>query len=289
MPRGIDHVAHAVRDLDAAADFYRRAGFTVSARNLHPPIWGTQNHIIQLPGSYIEILGLADTSQTAPHALRYFSFGAFARDFLARWQGIAMLALEGKGASDADVFRTAGVGDFELFELAREAKRPDGTTVKLAFSLAFARDRQAPAAGFFTCQHHHPENFWNAEFQKHPNTATGVAGVVLVADNPSEHHAFLSAFAGQRELLATSSGLLLKTPRGEIAVMTPTAFVDHFGVSPPDISGGARFGALRFAVSDLDRTAALFDAAKIISGRRLNRLVINPETAMGATLSFENR
>ena len=46
MPRGLDHIVHAVRDLDAAAAFYRRLGFTVSARNRHP--WGTHNHIIQL-------------------------------------------------------------------------------------------------------------------------------------------------------------------------------------------------------------------------------------------------
>jgi catechol 2,3-dioxygenase-like lactoylglutathione lyase family enzyme len=289
VPRGFDHIAHAVRDLDAAAEFYRRAGFIVSARNRHPPVWGTQNHIVQLPGCYIEILGLADTSQTAPHAPRYFSFGAFTRDFLARGQGIAMLALEGQGAVDADTFRASGIGDFELFELAREAKRPDGTTVNLAFSLAFARDPKAPAAGFFTCKHHHPENFWNAELQKHPNTAAGVAGVVLVAENPSDHHIFLSAFAGERELLATSSGLLLTTPRGEIQVMTPTAFRDHFGTEPPDVSDGARLAALRFAVGDLDKTAVVLDDAKIASERLMGRLIVGPDTALGATLSFESR
>lgn len=32
MPRGLDHIVHAVRDLDAAAEFYRRAGFTVGVR-----------------------------------------------------------------------------------------------------------------------------------------------------------------------------------------------------------------------------------------------------------------
>ena len=54
MSRGLDHIVHAVRDLDAAADFYRRAGFTVGARNRHP--WGTHNHVVQFPGFFIEIL-----------------------------------------------------------------------------------------------------------------------------------------------------------------------------------------------------------------------------------------
>jgi catechol 2,3-dioxygenase-like lactoylglutathione lyase family enzyme len=36
MARGLDHIIHAVRDLDAAAELYRRLGFTVGARNRHP-------------------------------------------------------------------------------------------------------------------------------------------------------------------------------------------------------------------------------------------------------------
>jgi hypothetical protein len=163
-------------------------------------------------------------SQTAPHGSRYFSFGAFNREFLARGQGLAMLALQGQGAADTEGFRAAGVGDFEPFNLEREATRADGTTAKLAFSLAFARDAGAPGVGFFTSLHRYPENFWNPAFQVHANTAVGIAGIVLVADNPSDHHIFLSAFTGERELLATAAGIALKTPRGEIQVMTPDAF-----------------------------------------------------------------
>src|SRR6201999_1888529 len=58
MSRGLDHIVHAVRDLDAAADLYRRLGFTVGVRNRHP--WGTHNHIVQIPGFFIELLTLAE-------------------------------------------------------------------------------------------------------------------------------------------------------------------------------------------------------------------------------------
>jgi len=53
MPRGIDHVIHLVRDLDAAAATYEKLGFLVSSRNKHPFV--THNRIAQLDGSYIEI------------------------------------------------------------------------------------------------------------------------------------------------------------------------------------------------------------------------------------------
>ncbi len=58
-----------------------------------------------------------------------------------------------------------GVADAMHFE--REGKRPDGSTVKVGFSLAFARDAGAPEIGFATCQQHFPENFWNPAFQQH--------------------------------------------------------------------------------------------------------------------------
>src|SRR5438132_324481 len=58
MPHGLDHIVHAVRDLDAAAELYRRLGFTVGAPNKHP--WGTHNRIVQLPGFFIELLTVAE-------------------------------------------------------------------------------------------------------------------------------------------------------------------------------------------------------------------------------------
>ncbi|RYE56748.1 MAG: VOC family protein, partial [Rhizobiaceae bacterium] len=68
MARGLDHIVHAVRDLDAAAGFYRRLGFTVSARNIHP--WGTHNHVVQLNRFFVEILGIGDAGLLAREAER---------------------------------------------------------------------------------------------------------------------------------------------------------------------------------------------------------------------------
>ena len=287
VARGIDHIAHAVRDIEAAADFYRRAGFIVSARNRHPPVWGTQNHIVQLHGCYIEILALADMSATAPYGPRYFSFGAFARDFLAKNEGLAMLALQGTGAPDADQFRADGIGDFELFEFARQGNRPDGRPVKLAFSLAFARDPKAPQAGFFTCRHHHPENFWNPEFQNHPNGVTNAAGIVLVADRPNDHRTFFSSFSGSKEMRESASGITFAIPGGEIAVMTPAAFHDQFGAEPPDTRDGAQLAALRLGVRDFDAAQELLSQANPAASLRDGRLIVGPEAAFGATLVFE--
>jgi hypothetical protein len=100
---------------------------------------------------------------------RHFSFGAFNRDWVAREEGLSMLVLEGRGATDADAFRATGIGDYELYEFERYGKRPDGTAVKLAFALALASDPRAPRIGFFTCSQRYPKNFWNPAFQCHAN------------------------------------------------------------------------------------------------------------------------
>jgi Glyoxalase-like domain len=288
LARGLDHVVHAVSDLDAAADLYTRAGFTVGARNRHPPAWGTQNHIVQLPGFFIEPLALADVSAIAPHREKYFAFGAFNRDFLARGQGLSMLVLKGRdGAAEAAAFRAAGIGDFDLFDFERSATRPDGMPTKVGFTLAFARDPNAPDIGYFTCKQHYPENFWNPAFQQHANGAVGIAGIVLVADRPDDHRAFLSAFTGAGEEPATASDVFAKTPRGEIEVMTPAMFVRRFGVASPDTARGARLAALRFAVRDIAAARAALRAGEVGFSEQAQRLVVAPDTALGATLVFE--
>lgn len=286
MPRGLDHITHTVRDLDALAAVYERVGFIVGGRNRHS--WGTHNRIVQLADFYVELLAVEEPEKIVPHAPRKFSFGGFNRDFVARNEGPAMLVLAGRNvAGDAEEFRAAGIGDFEPFPFERVGYRPDGTPVKVAFTLTFATDPNAPDIGFFTCHHRYPENFWNPAFQNHPNTAERIAGVVLVAGNPSDHHIFLSAFAGERELHATSTGITVKTPRGDIQVMDPTAFRSHFAESAPDVSGGARLAAIRFAVRDLSVAAGALARGKVSATRHMGRLIVGPTAARGATLVFE--
>ena len=168
-----------------------------------------------------------------------------------------MLVLEGSGAADAEEFRAGGIGDFELYEFERDGKRPDGSSIKVAFALAFAADPLAPEAGLFTCRHRYPENFWNPAFQQHANCTSRVAGVVLVAETPLAHRDFLLALAGATSARETDDGLTIDVPRAEIDVITPAAFDRRFGVAAPDTSRGARLAAIRFAGGPGDVKAAM--------------------------------
>ena len=188
---------------------------------------------------------------------------------------------------DAASFAASGISDFDVFDFAREGKRPDGSPVKVAFSLAFARDPSSPNAGFFVCQQHHPENFWNPEFQRHANGATAIPAVVMVADNPADHASFLKAFTGAGDLLASPAGVTAQTENGDFAIVSPAAFRDQFGVAPEVDGKEMTLNAIRFAVADLGRADGCLAAGGSKPRTPAGRLVVPPDVALGATLIFE--
>lgn len=284
-PRGLDHLVIAVRDLDAAGAFYETLGFTVGARNRHP--WGTENRIVQFPGSFLELVTIGDAGAIPPHGPRSFSFGAFMRDALAgQGEGLAMVVLEGQDAKgDAVAFGKAGIGDFEPFFFERQGRRPDGTTVRVAFELAFAADPKAPECGFFTCRQLEPQNFWNADFQRHPNGATALAAAVMLADEPALHRSFLSAFSGEAEILEGNADYVVALPRGRIDVLDPEAAQGAYQVEPE--ATPARFLGFCVAVPDLEAVAARLEAADVPFVRNEERLFIEAEHAMGCVIAFE--
>jgi hypothetical protein len=284
MIRGLDHLVLVVHDLDAAGRLYEAMGFRVGARNRHP--WGTENRIVQFPGTFLELITVGGGAEIPPHVGSSFSFGAFVRDAQARGEGFAMLVLESHDAeADKAAFDAADIGGFERTSFSRLAKRPDGSTAHVAFSLAFARDALAPQAGFFVCQQHYPENFWNPAFQAHPNGATGVPGVLMVAENPAAHAEFFTAFTGQHDLVSHSGGIVVPTPRGRIEVLTGASLAFHAGLRLAEEP--ARFVAFRVAVPDLAAQAARLDEAGVDVTRHEGTLVVPPAVAHGTAIIFQ--
>ncbi len=280
MARGLDHIVHAVRDLEAAGAFYERLGFQVGARNRHP--WGTHNRLVQFPGFFLEILTVVE-----PEKVAGATFGAFNQKFLNEvGEGLSALVVEGhdpKGERAA--LDAAGFGGIPLLEFSRQGKRPDGSDTEVGFKIVFARYPAAKHALFFTCMQTAPENFWSAELQRHPNGTRQIEAAVLVAENPTEHHIFLEALAGVRDIRATSLGLSIPTPRGTIQVMDPSSFNQAFGIEAPK-DAGLRLAALVFSVTDLKATRVLLERNGVPAREQAGRLVVGPEAAFGAMIAF---
>ncbi len=261
MTRGIDHLVLAVRDLGKARAFYELLGFTLTPRAIHP--WGTANHLVQLNGCFLEILGIADAAMIPPHAPGQFSFGAHNRDFLAKREGMSMLVFQSHDARrDQAEFAAAGLTTYAPFDFGREAKLPDGGTARVAFSLAYVTDTRMPDSAFFTCQQHAPKYFWKREYQAHANGARTITEVVMAAPDPPALAEFFAKLQGAESVRVADGALAVATARGRIAVLTPGAFEARFG-APPPVPAAPHFAAFRIAGVEPLAAAVHFGAAGI--------------------------
>jgi catechol 2,3-dioxygenase-like lactoylglutathione lyase family enzyme len=284
--RGLDHLVIGVRDIDAAGDFYTRLGFTVGRRNRHP--WGTENRIVQFPGAFLELITVAEPGMIPSHDKRLFSFGAFVRDALAREEGLSMAVLESIDAkADATRFRTQDIGDYEPLFFERMGVRPDGKEARVAFTLSFANNAQAPDCGFFVCQQHEPQNFWNPQAQRHANGVTGLAAVLMVAENPTDHHIFLTDFTGQRSLESTSFGISAHLPRGRFDVLTPRSAAFMLGNSAMVADERTRYAGFAVVVPELPDIRQLLRANAVEFIETPGRIIVPAASNRGTAVAFE--
>jgi hypothetical protein len=155
----IDHVVIAVGDLAAAARDFAELGFTLTPLGRHSI--GSRNRCIMLGSSYVELLEPA-----AEHP-----WLAYYRDFVARGDGLAALAL---ATSDADAsYRdlvAQGVGAQPVMDLARPVDVAGGSTLARFRLVQVSRE-------VFLCQHLTRELVWRREWQAHANGATELAEV----------------------------------------------------------------------------------------------------------------
>ena len=285
MTRRIDHLVVAVHDLDQAGSFYQRLGFQVGARNRHP--WGTENRIVQLPSSFIELITVGEGAAIAPHRASAFSFGAFVQDYLRGREGLAMLVLDSQDAkADAALFSESGIGSFEPFHFERSGRRPDGSETKVAFTLAFTSAENSPKAGFFVCQQHFPENFWNPEFQRHDNKATQISSVTLAAPSPERLRSFLRAFSGVQLASPDGDDLSFRLGESHIDVLTPDDAAEIYGSVEAELDQPS-FVAFAVRVEDIHRQAQGLDSADIPYQHIGSRLIVPASAAFGVAIAFE--
>jgi len=287
MARGIDHLVLAVRDLDAAAAHYRAMGFTVGARNRHD--WGTQNHIVQFPGAFLELIALGEGVEIAAEAPGTFSFAARIRDALARnGDNFAMLVVESADAlADKAEFDAAGFGGFETFFFERMGTRPDGSTARVAFTLAFAADAALPEVGFFACQQHEPQNFWNPAFQDHANGAKKLGGIVMLAQDARVPLALLQTLSDAPPVCVGERNIAIVTPRGTLEAMTPACWRDVLGLEADlDLGAGPRLAAFKI-VAPVEAMAERLTAAQIPFIRHRKHIAVAAADNFGAALVVE--
>ena len=284
MKRGIDHLVLCVKDLDLCANFYRRLGFTITPRAQHP--WGTDNCLIQVSGSFLELLTVSRPSLIPESRPEAFSFGAFNQKFLAMRQGMSMLVFESTNAeADRKEFMARGLPPYDKFYFERKAKLPDGSQVTVAFSLAFATDPRMPEAAFFCCQQHAPQYFWKADYQSHGNSAKKIAEVIMVANEPETFAGFFSKLQEPDCVVRKGTGLIIQTQRGTIRILTPAEAQGRYEIGSLDgFPETPYFLGFSVQVGDLK---ILGDYLNNVPYKQSNELIrVLPKDAFGTLIEF---
>ncbi|WP_024511305.1 VOC family protein [Bradyrhizobium sp. ARR65] len=273
---GIDHAVVMVRDLDQAAEKWKRLGFTVSPRGTHSAHMGSGNHTIMFDPDYIELLGvLAATDLNAP-----------ARAFLAQREGIERIALtaidSAEGAEEilARGYQPIGPTDFE-----RPVTMPDGRLAAAKFTTFQWPVAEAPAGlRIFACQHKTRETVWIPELMKHANGARRLKQVQLVAPQPDKEAAHLARMI-DREARGQQDGSVVVASgadRADFVFLTKERLSRHY----PDVpltSLPERGSAGLVIAADLAATGTALGSVGIHSG---DAICVPPSAANGTLLVF---
>jgi catechol 2,3-dioxygenase-like lactoylglutathione lyase family enzyme len=287
MDRGIDHLVLAVRDLDRAAALYERLGFTLTPRALHP--WGTANRLVQFQGgNFLELLAVAEPDKIGDAAAGDFAFGAYNRDFLARREGFSMLVVDSAdAAAEARRYAARGLPARPPFHFGRDARLPDGSTARVAFTLAFATDPALPEAPAFACQQHAPDLFWKPDYQRHANGATAVTEVVLRATDLAAPMAFMARVLDDEPMRQGTGHATFETARGRVTLRLPASFARAYpGIADPAWPEAAHYALFRVGGVDAAAQARRLAAAGIPCAAIGDDAVVPAGAAFGVAIAF---
>jgi hypothetical protein len=275
---GIDHAVVVVRDLDKAAENWKRLGFTVSPRGTHSAKMGSGNYTIMLDPDYFELLGvLAETEHNAP-----------TRAFLAkRGEGIERVAFTAvDSAAGAEEIRAHGYEPVGPTDFERPVTMPDGSLSAAKFRVFQWPIAEAPGGlRIFACQHKTRETVWIPELMKHANGAKRLKQALVVSPEPAKDAAHLARMI-DRDARGESDGAFAMpsgADRADFVFLTR----DQLSARYPKVSlaglperGGA---GLVIATSDLAAAEKALGNAGIRNG---DAVCVPPAVANGTLLAF---
>jgi hypothetical protein len=275
---GIDHAVVVVKNLDNAAEAWKRLGFTLSPRGTHSARLGSGNYTIMLGQDYIELLGvLTETEHNAP-----------SRAFLAeRGEGLERIAFTTTdAAAGAEEVRELGWAAIGPIDFGRPVTLPNGAQGEASFSIFQWPVTEAPAGlRIFACQHRTRDTVWIPELQTHANTATRLKRVIILSPKPeSDARHMMRLIDG--ELFSEADGTVVVpsgSDRADFAFVTRDLLARQYpGVSLDGLPerGGA---GLVLGVRD---PAAVLRATGSTAVQIGDALAVPPTAATGVLLIF---
>lgn len=280
---GVDHSLVGVKDLEAAAEGYRRLGFTLTPRGRHIG-WGTANYCIMFEQNYIELLGIVDPD------IENNGLDALLE---ARGEGLLGLALASK---DADAtyqsLQDGGLAPTALQDLSRRLELPEGEVLP-RFKLVRLPTEGVSERSLFICEHLTPELVRKEDaWLRHENGATGLNSMVVLVENPAALAEFYSRLIGSINVTMTDDTLTVRV--GDVSlIFVKDADLDLLF---PGLTTGGDYPELPYitamtvSVGDIGHTQELLNGNGIpyqeISGGIVR---VGPEHTCGYILEFVSR
>ena len=291
---GIDHPVVAVRDLAAAAAAWRRLGFHTTPLSRHP--WGTANHLVVLDRDFIELIAVDRASKIVkPVNPEDFRFGAPVAAVLERRQGIAMLALHSEAArADHDAAVGRGVPSAGIVVFRREVLLAGGRSDTSAATLGLFWNEAQPGLSTYAYQQHRPDLVWRPEWRRHANGADAVLRVTYCAGDPEAARPYYAALYGEDRIGVEDAGLKVRTPNGQIQVVSANRLADRFAGVVAETPAAADLPcgvAIRVRTPGFVAARAVLEANDVpyaevdeVPGRRILR--VGAEDATGVILEL---
>ncbi len=243
---GIDHLVHAVNDLESCATAFRRLGFTLTPRGRHRDM-ATGNYCIMFPDDYIELMGIVAPDRP-DRGLR--------DRMAAQGEGLDRCAFAVANVDTA--FKTLSEAGFRTrgpLDLRRPLELPEGE-VEPRFRLIQFDGGEMPLLNGFICFHDTPEITRRPDWLSHPNGVKRIIGLFGVAECATDYQARWERVLGTGSVRTSDTGLHLTVGPHRIDIINRDRFQTVLPALPADdLPAVARMVGMVLAVDDLATTA----------------------------------
>lgn len=272
--RGIDHLVHAVDDLEGCAEAFRRLGFTLTPRGRHRNM-ATGNYCIMFAEDYIELMGIIDP-ELPDRGLR--------DRMTAQGEGLDRCAFAVDDVEAA--FATLNAAGFRVngpIDLRRPLELPEGE-VEPRFRLIRFDGNETRLLNGFICYHDTPEITRRPGWLTHANGVTRILGLVAVAADPAALGAEWARLLGDDAIHETATGITMQIGSHAVEIARHDAVqVTLPGLSTDDVPAIDRMMAMRLAVSDIAATRGVLTGNGVVFSDQADGSVFVPPAATGGT------
>jgi hypothetical protein len=278
----LDHVAHFVPAIDAAAEALARCGFrltpfTAQSNRVEGESLpaGTANRCAMFRRGYVEILAATVDTPLAQQLA----------DRLTRHVGLHLAAFSSADAG-FERRRLAAAG-FPVLPLV-DMRRPvaiEGGEDWARFTIARIASGIMPEGRMQFLTHHTERLVWRDPFLDHPNGAQALAALWIAAADPAEPAERCAQFTG-RPIRQEGEVPTIPLERGTIRVATPGYLQRELGIEPGPLL--PYLAAYEVEIVSLPQLAKLLDDAGLVQLRVRDGVAVSLPPSIGGTILFRD-